>query len=106
MASFVTQIHGDTLMIMEAENTGTFAKSDSEIKANPMAAFDNAVQSATTLSRVLSARLSSSLRDAPVESAEVGFGVRVNEMGAVMIARDSEHAQFKIRLVLRVNGHG
>ncbi len=103
MASFVTQIEGDTMMVMEAETTGSYAKTSDEVRGNPMAAFDNAVNNAAVISRVMSHRLRMELAGTPVRTAEVGFGLKVTEKGSVMIAQEGTKAQFQVRLVIQVD---
>lgn len=103
MATFVTQIEGDTMMVMEAETSGTYAKSVDEVRGNPMAAFDNAISNAAAVSRILSHRMRLELAGTPVRTAEVGFGIKVNESGSVMIAMEGARAQFSVRLVIQVD---
>ena len=103
MATFVTQIEGDTMMMMEAETSGTFAKSDLEIKPNPMAAFDNAIDNASLMARVLSGKMSQALAGTSVESAEVSFGIKIDQAGSILIAQESDKAQFQVRIVFKVS---
>ena len=103
MASFVTQIEGDTMLLIEAETTGTFGKTVDEVRANPMAAFDNVLTNAAVISRVMSHRMRLELAGTPAKSAEIGFGMKVDQAGNVLIAREAERAQFSIRLIVKVD---
>lgn len=101
MPQFVTQIEGDHIMLMEAETSGAFAKSDTEIRSNPMAAFENGVDAIGRIGRVISDRLHSQYAGTMIEHVDVTFGVKVDQAGAVMIAMENEAAQFTVKLSMR-----
>lgn len=102
MAQFVTQIEGDHLMMIEAETSGAFAKSELEIKANPMSAFETCIGAITRMGRVLSNRVRAELAGTGTESAEVSFGIKCDQVGSVMIAQENEKAQFTVKVTIRV----
>lgn len=104
MPVFTTQLEGETLMLIEAETTGAFAKSDLEIRPNPMAAFHTAVVAMGTMGRVMSARIQKEYAGRGITSAEVSFGVKVDQAGSVMIALEAEKAQFIVKLNIRTDG--
>lgn len=102
MAQFVTQIEGDHVILMEAETSGAFAKSDLEIKPNPMGAFHVTLESIGLIGRVAAAKLRETLAGTGTETAELGFGIKCDQMGSVMIAQENEKAQFTVRMNIRV----
>ena len=102
MAIFMTQIEGDTMMLVETETTGTFAKSDMEIKPNPMAAFHNSLDMASTMGRVIASRVSEQLAGSGVNNAEVQFGIKIDQFGSVLLAQEAEKCQFMLRLSFKV----
>jgi hypothetical protein len=101
MPVFVTQIDADTIMLMEAETSGAFAKSESEIRANPMGAFDTSMGAIGRIGRLMTERLRGELAGTAVESVECTFGVKVDGAGAVMIAQENDRAQFTVKLQFR-----
>jgi len=101
MPVFVTQVEGDNLMLMEAETSGAFAKSDTEIRANPMAAFDNAFEAIARIGRAANDRLATMAAGTAIEQVELRFGIKVDQAGAVMIAMENEAAQFTVKLSFR-----
>jgi hypothetical protein len=103
MAQFVTQIEGEHLIMVEAETSGAFAKSELEIKANPMTAFDTSISAIARLGRVLSTRLRTDLAGTGTERAEIVFGIKCDQVGSVMIAQENEKAQFTVKVSIRVD---
>ncbi len=103
MAQFVTQIEGEYMLMVEAETSGAFAKSELEIKANPMTAFDTSIGAITRIGRVLSDRVRTALKGTGTERAEIVFGIKCDQVGSVMIAQENEKAQFTVRMVIRVD---
>lgn len=101
MPVFMTQLEGDTLMLIEAETSGAFAKSDLEIRPNPMAAFDNSIAAMGTIGRRIASAIRSEYDGTGIDSAEVTFGVKVDQAGAVMIAQENERSQFTVKLHVR-----
>jgi hypothetical protein len=101
MPVFVTQIEGDNLMLIEAETSGAFAKSESEIRANPMAAFENALDAIGRIGRVASQRIVGQTAGTSIETIDLRFGVKIDQQGGVMIAQENEAAQFTVKLSLR-----
>jgi hypothetical protein len=102
MAQFVTQIEGEHLVMVEAETSGAFAKSELEIKANPMTAFETSIGIMTRMGRVISSRVRAELAGTGVDRAEVVFGIKCDQVGSVMIAQENEKAQFTVRVAIRV----
>jgi len=103
MAQFVTQIEGEHMIMVEAETSGAFAKSELEIKANPMTAFDTSIGAITRLGKVLSNRVRTELAGTGTERAEVSFGIKCDQVGSVMIAQENEKAQFTVKVTIRVD---
>ena len=103
MPVFATQIEGDNLMLIETETSGAFAKSESEIRANPMAAFENALDAIGRIGRVACERIGAQTAGTAIESIDVHFGVKVDQQGGVMIAQENEAAQFTVKLSLRTS---
>jgi NTP-dependent ternary system trypsin peptidase co-occuring protein len=101
MPVFVTQVEGDNLMLIEAETSGAFAKSETEIRANPMAAFDNALDAIGRIGRVASERLAAGVAGTTIEGVELRFGVKIDQAGSVMLAMENESAQFTVKLSFR-----
>jgi hypothetical protein len=101
MPVFVTQLEGDTMMLLEAETSGAFAKSDLEIRPNPMAAFDNSVALIGTIGRIIGDRITNEYAGGGIEAAEVRFGVKVDGAGSVMLAQEGDKAQFVVKLTVR-----
>jgi len=104
MPVFTTQLEGEHWMLVEAETAGAFAKSDSEERPNPMLAFHRAVSAMGTLGRVLSGQIRREYEGRGIESAEVGFGIKIDHTGLVMIALEGEKAQFTVKLNIRTAG--
>jgi hypothetical protein len=98
MPVFVTQIEGDHLMLLEAETSGSFGKSDLEIRPNPMAAFDNSMDAMGQIGRIVAQRVQAQYAGTGIEKAEVTFGIKIDQAGAVMIAQESERSQFTVKL--------
>ena len=103
MAQFVTQIEGDHIILMEAETSGAFAKSDVEIKPNPMAALENTLEAVGRIGRLCAGKLRVALVGTGTEHAEVVFGIKIDQIGSVMIAQENEKAQFTVRMNIRVD---
>jgi hypothetical protein len=98
MPVFVTQIEGDQLMLLEAETTGSFGKSDLEIRPNPMAAFDNSMDAMGRIGRIVAERVQAQYAGTGIESAEVSFGIKIDHSGSVMIAQENERSQFTVKI--------
>lgn len=101
MPVFVTQLEGDTMMLLEAETSGAFAKSELEIRPNPMAAFDNSVSMIGTIGRIIADRVAAEYSGGAIETAVVRFGVKVDGAGSVMVAQEGDKAQFTVTLTVR-----
>jgi hypothetical protein len=101
MPVLVTQLEGDTMMLLEAETSGAFAKSEMEIRPNPMAAFDNSIAMMGTIGRIMGDRLSAEFAGGGIDSAVVKFGVKVDGAGSVLLAQEGEKAQFSVTLTVR-----
>jgi hypothetical protein len=97
---YPTYLDDDTMLLMEAEASGAFAKGEMEVRPVPEKATENAVQSAQLLAMYVTDKLKPVLIDRGV-SAEVSFGIRCDGNGAVMIAQDLGKAQFTCKLTIR-----
>lgn len=98
MPVFMTQVEGDTMMLLEAETSGAFAKSELEIRPNPMAAFDNSIDAIGRVGRILAERIQAQYAGTGIDSAEVTFGIKIDGTGAVMISQENERSQFTVKI--------
>ena len=103
MAFFITQISDDTEMLIEAETTGAFTKSDLEIRPDPLKAFLNSADAAAKLGLAFSERLAPTMA-ATHSDVDVHFGLKVDGNGSVMISKESTGCQFQV--TLRYKGSG
>ena len=94
---YVTDLDDATQVVIEAETSSAFAKSDLEVKPNPTLALQNAIE---TSARVAS-RFARELRPVMASTgsdAEVSFSMKCDHTGLVMLAMNPEEGQFKVTL--------
>jgi len=103
MAFFITQISDDTEMLLEAEPTGAFSKSDLEVRPDPLKAFLNTVDAAAKLGVAFSDKLAPTMASTNSD-VDVHFGLKVDGNGSVMISKESTGCQFQV--TLRFKGSG
>jgi hypothetical protein len=97
MATITTELDdaGEILMLLEAETTGAFTKSESEIESNPLQAF----KMATKNSAIICRRLADSMAQGMAGSGcdfEVSFALKIDSAGGVMIGMTSDDGQFRV----------
>ena len=99
MATFMTELDdaGEVRFLMEAETTGAFAKSDMEIRPNPLMAYKQCVQAIGMMAGRMAESIGASVAGTGVD-AEVSFGLKVSSAGAVMISQQSSLCQFQCTL--------
>ncbi len=103
MAFFTTQVTDDVMLLIEAETTGAFSKSDLEIKPNPLMAFLNSVDAVAKLGTAFSDGLSPTMESAGCD-VEVLFGIKVDGNGSVMISKESNVCQFQVTMKFQRGG--
>lgn len=97
---YPTELDAETTLYIETETSGAFAKSDLEIRPDPLKALVNAIEMAKTLSRHLAKEIKPALREYNMD-AELSFGVRCDGHGSVMIAMDKDKGQLSCKLTIR-----
>ncbi|MFT4626816.1 MAG: hypothetical protein ACI8PZ_005494 [Myxococcota bacterium] len=97
MAFFMTQVTDDVMLLLEAETTGAFSKSDLEIRPNPLMAFLNSVDAVAKLGKSFSDGLSPTMETAGCD-IDVNFGVKVDGAGSVMISKEANTCQFNVTM--------
>jgi Trypsin-co-occurring domain 1 len=102
MPVFQTELEGDRLILLEAEPSADFNKSELEVRPSPMLAFERSMAAIGEIGRTLSARVRHELDGTGAETAEVTFGVKIDGAGSVMIAQESARSQFAVKIVVRV----
>ena len=94
---YVTDLDDATQIVIEAETSSAFAKSDLEVKPNPTRAFQNAIST----SAQVAARFGKELRPVMAETgadAEVSFSMKCDHTGLVMMAMNPDEGQFKVTM--------
>lgn len=97
MAFFMTQVTEDVMLLLEAETTGAFSKSDLEIRPNPLMAFLNSVDAVSKLGKSFSDGLSPTMETAGCD-IDVTFGVKVDGNGSVMVSKEATSCQFNVTM--------
>lgn len=103
MATFMTELddEGEIRFLMEAETTGAFAKSEMEVRPNPLTAYKQAVNAIGLMAGRMAESVGAQVAGTGVD-AEVTFGIKVDSQGAVMISQQSSLCQ--IQCTLRFKG--
>lgn len=99
MALIQTRI-GDKAILLEAETTSAFSKSELEERPDP----EKAMETSIDLLATLAAAVANQVGDAVPEggSAEVSFGIKVDAEGQVCVAKSIDDGQLKC--VVRYDG--
>ena len=97
MAFFMTQVTDDVMLLLEAETTGAFSKSDLEIRPNPIMAYLNSIDAVAKLGNSFSSGLSSTMESAGCD-IDVTFGVKIDGAGSVMISKEQQVCQFNVTM--------
>lgn len=94
---YITHLDDDTSLVLEAETSGAFAKSDLEVKPNPTKALINAVATARTFARFLANELGPTLKETGAE-ADITFSIKADSQGMVMIGMKPGEGQIHCSL--------
>lgn len=97
---YPTKLDEQTILLLEAETSGAFVKSDLEVRPDPEQALVNAVAAAETISRYVARKMKPSLRENGA-IAEVSFSIRCDGNGSVMLAQDAARGQLLCKLTIR-----
>ena len=102
MATFMTELDeaGEVLFLMEAETTGAFAKSELEIKPNPLQCYKQAVSAIGLMAERMAAQVGKAVEGTGVD-AEVSFALKIDAVGMVMI---SANQNCQLNVTLRFKG--
>lgn len=93
MASYLTRL-GDKEILLEAPASDAFAKSDSEVKADPQKALVNCLDTIRTLATAMGQQLGPMMQRSGA-SFEMSFAVRADGSGLVMVSEDAQTGQFQ-----------
>lgn len=97
---YVTDLDDKTQLVIEAETSSAFAKSDLEVRPNPQSALVNAMETAT----YFAGRMVNEFRDVVNEAggeAEISYSMKCDHTGLVMLAMNPEEGQFKVTLRIK-----
>lgn len=105
MATFTTELDdaGEVLMLVEAETTGAFTKSETEIEANPLQAFKSATKAAGLIARTLAEQLGKGM-DGTGCDFEATFAMKIDSAGGVLIGMRSDDGQFRVTVKRAARG--
>lgn len=99
---YKTQISEETSIIIEAETSGAFTKSDLEDRPDPLRAGMNTINTIAKVAQQMAASLGPAL-DGTGLAIEVEFGVKADGVGMVMVSQNPDGGQFKVRIVRGAN---
>ena len=94
---FPSELDENTTILIEAETSAAFAKSDMEERPDPRSAFLNAVALAAKLSSAVSDGFGTSIQGQGA-SGTATFGVRIASSGAVMLSQTLDRAQIQVAI--------
>lgn len=97
---YPTQLDDDTMLYLETETSGAFAKSDLEVRPDPLSALKGAVDMAKTFSAYVAREIKPVLNQHQMY-AEITFAVKCDGHGSVMIAMDKDKGQLTCKLAIR-----
>ncbi len=98
MATFITDLTDDVQIMLETETTGAFSKSELEVDANPIKAFQNSLNAVGQVANVLAERARAQLNEGVSGTIDVRLGIKIDGNGAVMIAQTAENAQLDVTI--------
>ena len=89
MATFMTELDdaGEVLFLMEAETTGAFAKSELDIRPNPLQCYKQAVGAIGLMAERMADSVGKAVSGTGVD-AEVTFAIKIDSAGMVMISQN------------------
>ena len=87
MATFMTELDdaGEIVFPIEAETTGAFAKSEGDMRADPLSAYKETVKAIGMMAERMAEGIGGAVKGTGVD-AEVQFGLKIDSAGAVMIS--------------------
>jgi len=99
MATFMTELDesGETIMLLEAETTGAFSKSELEIKPNPLQCYKQSIGAIGTIAKVMAHQIGDATAGSGAD-VEVTFGIKIDGNGSVMIASMTGNCQLTCTL--------
>ena len=100
---YVTDLDDTTQVVIEAETSSAFAKSDLEVRPNPQHALVNAMNTASDFAKRLVLEFREAV-DAAGGEAELAFSMKCDHTGLVMIAMNPEEGQLRVSLKMRPSG--
>ncbi len=99
MATFMTEIDqsGEQLMLLEAETTGAFSKSELEIKPNPLQCYKQSIGAIGEIAKVMATQIGEQTAGTGA-AVEVTFGIKIDGNGSVMISSMTSNCQLTCTL--------
>ena len=97
MATFITELNDTTEIVLETETSGAFSKSELEVEASPVKAFQNAAKTIGMVSATMTRLVRENAGPIAGES-QVVFGIKIDSNGSVMIASAVAESQFNVSL--------
>lgn len=90
MATFMTELDdaGEQMMLLEAESTGAFSKSDLETKPNPLLCYKQSMTAIGTIAKRMALQIGESTKGSGA-AVEVSFGIKIDSNGTVMISANT-----------------
>ena len=95
---YATQLDKDTRILIEADATGAFTKSDLEDRPDPETAVQNAIKTVGKVGAALAQQVGAQFEGTGC-AFEVTFSVKVDSYGAVMVATSPEAGQIKCAVI-------
>lgn len=93
---FPSHLDENTTILIEAETSSAFAKSDLEERPDIHRAFHHAITLASKMAAVMNETFGPN--GSPHGTATISFGVRINNSGAVMLSQTPDKAQIQVAI--------
>jgi len=99
MATFMTELDqaGEKLMLLEAETTGAFSKSELEIKPNPLQCYKQSISAIGDIAKIMATQIGEATRGSGA-NVEVTFGIKIDGNGSVLISSMTSNCQLTCTL--------
>ena len=99
MATFMTELDqaGEQLMLIEAETTGAFSKSELDIKPNPLQCYKQSIGAIGQITKIMAIQIGEQTRGTGA-AVEVTFGIKIDGSGSVMISSMTSTCQLTCTL--------
>lgn len=94
---YITQLDDQTQIVIEAETSSAFAKSDLEVRPNPTMALENAIRTAGQIARRFATEMRPALAGLNAD-AHVAYSIKCDHNGLVMLASNPDEGQFRVSL--------